>query len=236
MNKIADIIRTSRGNIKVKFNLEEIYNLLKNELGYGFTRIKGKGYYVKKNEEGFFEVRNFINLLDDFRKYIFDNFNILKINGEIEFLDFMNAYYEHLPIKDGNYGKSILRKGFEITDFNEHLILMEIDNKYRREYKVQKMYTFLKDNNFEEKIDKVGSFCTEKPIFYKRLTPESFLIFTRPFVTPKNNDDTFDFYRVMVKKEKFFLKEKIEAYLLENLRLGFDLDVDLEFYNKVIAK
>ncbi len=234
MDKIADIVKTQRGNIKVKFYLDGIYYLLKNKLGYRFTSIKGKGYYLKENKNGLFEIQNFFNLPDDFRGYVYDNFDTLKINGEIDLSDFMNAYYDRLPIRNGSYGKSFLRKDFELTAYNKHLILMEIDSKYRKEYEMQEMYTFLKNNNFKEDVDKIGNFSLEKPIFYKRLTGNTFLIFTRPFFTKKNNDQTFDFYKVKVRKEKSFLKEKLDSYSLVNLRLGFNLERDIDLYNKVI--
>lgn len=234
MNTITDITKTKRGNVQVKFHLAEIYDLLRDKLGYRFINLKGKGYYLKEKKEGLYEIVNFFDLSDGFIKYIRENFDYVVRNGEIGYIDFMNAYYEKQPIKNSNHGKSMLGKDFKLTDYNEHLLLMKIDFQYKRDYKVREMYKFFKINNFKETVDKIGNFRLEKPLFYKRLTNECFISFNRPFVTDKDNDCTFDFWKVNVKSEKNFLKAKLDDNLLINLMLGFDLERDVNLYDEII--
>jgi len=234
MIKLADIKISKRGKRKVVFFQLGIYDLLKNHLGYRYTKINKRGYYLRIKNDGMFEVVNFLKLSESFREYISSEFENHEELKEISYNAFMNEYYSIRPITDSNYCKKYLSEDFKLTSENLHLILIKIDYRYRESYRVKRILQFIKEENFIETIDTSGNFASQQPLFYKRISPNQFLAFNRPFVDKKNNDATFDFWLIKVDSENIFLNKRLNKNELINVRYGFELERDIDLYNSKI--
>lgn len=122
MIKLADVYTYRNGKPKVEFFEYGIYELLKSTLGFRYSKLNGKGYYLKE-ENGLYKIVSFYELKDDFRNYINNNFEELEIAKEIGRNDFMNEYYKKTPIKNGNYAREYLSEDFELSEENKKLLL-----------------------------------------------------------------------------------------------------------------
>ncbi|MCU4158434.1 hypothetical protein J1N10_20850 [Carboxylicivirga sp. A043] len=182
-----------------------------------------------------FEVVNFLELAEAFREYITSEFeNLLELKG-VSYNEFINEYYAKRPIRNGNYCRDYLSEDFELTPANLHHILMKIDYNYMVANKRKSIIEFIKQEHFEETIDSIGNFALQKPLFYKRISKNEFLAFNQPFFDLKTNDSVFDFWLVKAESENMFLKNKLNRKDLTDLRLGFDLERDIELYNDKIT-
>jgi hypothetical protein len=122
MIQIADIFRNRNGRIVIKFINLDIYRLLKNELGFRYTKIKNKGYFLKESN-GIYEVVNFYQLNDSFIEYIKKEYNNFSISREVEFEDFINDFYRQAPIKKSNFVRTLLSENFKLSDSNLEYLL-----------------------------------------------------------------------------------------------------------------
>lgn len=90
---------------------------------------------------------------------------------------------------------------------------------------------FLRAEMFIETTDKVGNFSLKMPLFYKRLSENTFLAFNIPtFDKLKKYDFHADFWKVTAVSEKQFLEYKLESKCLKDIRLSFKLERDLDLY------
>ncbi len=128
MIKLADIFEYKNGKKKIKFFQLGIYDLLKRELGFRYTKINGKGYYLK-NRKGIYMISYFYHLEDAFIEYIEQEFENLELSKEIDYHSFMNEYYKIRPIRNGNFARDYLSENFQLTESNLHLILLELGAK-----------------------------------------------------------------------------------------------------------
>jgi len=225
--KLADIYKFNSGKKKVVFFEMGLYELLKNTLGYRYAKINNKGYYLQE-VSGIYKKVDFHKLKDSLRKYLEDSFENLDEAKEIEFHDFMNAYLEKSPVKNGNYAREYLSEDFELSDYNRHLILLEIDPDYSRQFRRNEMLTFLKEEAFIETVDKMGNFYKGCRLFYKKVSEDCFLIFYIPLYDINSKKTTFDFYEIKANSEKEFLSKKTTKQL--QIMLGFDLLRDIDIY------
>jgi hypothetical protein len=230
MVKLADIYPSRNGRPKVDFFLLGIYNLLKTQLGFRYTKFDGKGNYLKE-QNGVYKIVNFHDLRDDFRNYISDNFEELEVSKEIGLDDFMNEYYKKTPIKDGNYAREYLAEDFELSDYNKHIIRLESNEKYRRQYFRNEMLEFLKQENFNEFKDELKIFNLTGPLFYKQSNRGYFLVFNNPFHGGKVISTVFDLHKVDAKSQKDFFNAK--AKKCELIKIAFDLKTDVDLLKKL---
>jgi len=84
MIKLADIYQYKNGKRTIVFFELGIYDLLRNRLGFRYTKIKKKGYFLKENN-GIYEISYFHRLGDSFRKFIEQEFENLEISKEIDY-------------------------------------------------------------------------------------------------------------------------------------------------------
>lgn len=115
MYQIASVYKNRNKNLKVEFNLLDIYRILKNELGFKYIKIKEKGYYLQEIN-GRYEIVKFYQLKDVFKEYITRYFHTQSISNEIDFHLFLNEFYRQSPIKNSNYARQILSEGFELSE------------------------------------------------------------------------------------------------------------------------
>lgn len=95
---------------------------------------------------------------------------------------------------------------------------------------------FVKNEGFIETTNKIGNFSTGITHFYKKVSENIFLIFNIPtFGNLKKNGFCVDFWKATAKSENDFLNLKFENKNLIDLRLGFDLERDLNFYKEVLS-
>jgi hypothetical protein len=227
MIKLANIFHNKSGQIKIEFFEMGIYDLLK-RLGFRYTKIKGKGYYLKE-KNGIYEISYFHHLGDSFRKYIEQEFDNLEISNEIDLNSFMNEYYKKRPIKNGNYARDYLSEDFQLSGYNLNLILEKICpfSKFVKDKK--EMLEFLRKERFIETVDNIGNFRKDYPLYYKKLLNNKYLVFNQPYHDIKSNQTIFDFWKVNAKTEKEFLSKKTKNIV--SVKLGFNLTEDIELYN-----
>ncbi len=96
---------------------------------------------------------------------------------------------------------------------------------------------FVKHEGFIETIGQTGCFSENVPVFYKKVSENIFLAFNIPFYK-KIKDLGFcaDFWRINAKSENEFIKSKVKSENLIDLRLGFSLERDFDFYNEELSK
>ncbi|NQU54449.1 MAG: hypothetical protein HQ522_18145 [Bacteroidetes bacterium] len=228
MIKLADIYKYKNGRKKIVFFELGIYDLLKEKLGYRYTKINGKGYYLKDNN-GIYEVSYFHHLGNSFRTYIEQEFENLEISNQIDLHSFMNEYYHRKPIKDGNYARDYLSEGFQLSNYNLQLILQNIDPRLKFENDKKEMLVFLKNENFTETIDTIGNLRKEYPLFYKQLSENKFLIFNQPYYDLNSKQTIYDFWKIEAKNEKEFLLKKTKNFV--SIKYGFNMLDDIDRYN-----
>ncbi len=224
--KLADIHTYKNGRKKITFFELGIYDLLKNKLGFRYTKINDKGHYLKEFN-GIYKVVNFFDLRDEFVKYLGDDFGSMEISKEIDFHTFENEYYKINPIRNGHFAKSCLKRDFYLSPFNEHLILLEIDSKYRYTCEKEEILNFFNIEKFTENIDNVGNFSKGTPIFYKKISKKYYLVFV-VFCNSTNQTIIIDFYKVESESEKDFLIKKTNKFIL--ISSSFNLDRDRTLY------
>lgn len=124
--KLADIVEYKNGRKKVKIFPYGIYDLLKKELGFRYTKINGKGYYLRE-ENGIYRLSYFHHLEEAFIEYIEQEFENLELSTKVDYHTFMNEYYKVRPIRNGNFARDYLGEKFQLTKSNLHLILLELE-------------------------------------------------------------------------------------------------------------
>jgi hypothetical protein len=179
MKPIATITTTKQKNRKIEFHKARLLQFLIEVLGFRYTQIDGKGYYLRLNYDGFFEVVDILDIRHTFLNFIETNIEQIPLNGECSRDELFNAFIEQLPIKNGKLSREFLSENFQLDPHNLHLIRMKIDYKYKRIHTNLQMLKFLKDEGFSETIDKAGNFTSDKPLFYKRINENSFLVINR---------------------------------------------------------
>jgi hypothetical protein len=230
MIKLADIYPSRNGKPKVEFFLLGIYNLLKTTLEFRYTKLNGKGYYLKE-EKGLYKIVSFHKLKDDFRNYVSNNFEEMEISKEIGRNDFMNEYYKKAPIKNGNYAREYLSDDFELSEENKHVIRLEIDEKYRRLFFRNKMLGFLKQENFIEFNNELRTLNLNGPLFYKQSNQGFFLVFNNPSHGGKVIGTVFDLHKVYANSQKEFFNKK--AKKCELIKIAFNLQTDLDLLKRL---
>lgn len=229
MIKLLNFYNTKNGKKKIDFFLLGVYYLLKFKLGFRYTKINMKGYYLK-DSDGIYEVVGFHKLRDEFKKFIDENYENLELSKEISYHEFMDAYFEKSPIKNGNYSREYLSEDFKLSETNLHLVMLQIDPYYNRKYRRDEMIRFLNSECFIETTGKGGNFKMNCPLFYKKGKVDKFLIFNNPFYDGKNNSPTFDFWKITAHSEKEFLQDKMENII--QIKLEFDLKQDIELFER----
>jgi hypothetical protein len=122
MSKLADINNNKKRKV-VFFHLG-IYDLLKHQLGFRYTKINKKGYYLKESN-GIFVITDFEELRDSFKAFIKENFDTLELSNEINLNDFLEEYYRQGPIRNGNFARDFLSEDFQLSEYNLDLIKKE---------------------------------------------------------------------------------------------------------------
>lgn len=230
MESFVKIKTYKNGRKKVEFDRIGIYGIIRNKLGFRYTKINGKGYYLKENN-GTFERAHSYELGQEFTKYLEKEFENFEFSKEIGFKDFMNQFHsKHDLLRNGKYSRECLGKEFELSKENLHLILLEIEPEYFFKHRKQEMLAFIKSEGFIETIDKVGNFDKDCPLFYKKISESIFLIFNMPFCNAKSEQATFDLWKIKTETEKEFLSKRTNDQI--GIMLGFDLKRDLELYHK----
>jgi hypothetical protein len=233
MIKIADVFESGNGMKKVKFFHLGLYDLLREKLGFRYTKINKRGYYLK-NIDGIYKVVDFHELKDSIVNFIKKDFDTINFNIPINYIDFLNEFYRQMPIKNGNFSRVYLGENFILSDENKHLILLEIDVKYLHNFSKSEMIKFLNNQGFIETSDKIGSFVKDCPLYYKKISSGKYLIFHMPFYKINASQSYFDFFCISARSEKEFLLRRYDNP--EVIKYGFNLKSDFNLFENTIRK
>ncbi|OFZ05161.1 MAG: hypothetical protein A2338_04055 [Bacteroidetes bacterium RIFOXYB12_FULL_41_6] len=140
----------------------------------------------------------------------------------------MNEYYKKRPIRNGDYARDYLSENFQLSSENLHLILLEIDSKYRFENDKTEMLRFLRKEDFTESIDKVGNFQKDCTIFYRKNSTNEYLIFNQQISAVKSNQTIFNFWKLTAIAENKFLTKRTNDAI--SIKFGFSPKEDIELY------
>lgn len=230
--KVADIYNYNNGKKKVKFFEMGVYEHIK-ELGYRYTKIKNKTFFLKE-ENGIYNEVSFKDVKDAFHDYIKDNFDKLEINGEIERHDFMEEYYRQKVVKNSSNIRDDLFEDFESCEDKRHFLLLEVDNKYKIKHKKEIMLNFLINEEFVESKDVIGNFVEGCPLFYKKINHENYLIYTVSNYKYKWESPRYNFIKINAKSEKEFIVRENNSYSI--IKEDFDLENDIDTYKLEIKR
>lgn len=109
--------------------------------------------------------------------------------------------------------------------------------RQKQQDRCDRFISFIKNEGFIETVDKVGSFASKMPVFYKKVSEDIFLVFNIPtYSNIKKYGFHADFWKVIAKSDSEFLASKIEDKNLIDLRLSFDLERDLNLFKEELTK
>lgn len=228
MEKLVNIISTNRGTVKIEFIKENIFQILRNEFGYRYTKINNKGFYLQLENNDEYKVVSFDFIKQDFLNFIRNNYNEIIEGSNVSYVDFMDSYHKQNPLKKGLSCRPFLSSGFVLKQNNIHSILMNIDLKYKNNYDNKEFDTFLQKEKFIEDIDSHGNFSEKHPLFYKRKSKNEFIIFNQ--ITKGDGEHLFDLWLVNAITEKEFLKKKLNTNQQKSIKLAFNLREDIGLY------
>lgn len=234
MSKYFEIKHLKNGRNVIQFILPEIYQLIKNDLGFRYAQLNKEKTYIRKENDKY-KVADFFAIQTAFKEYMRNNFS--QIQSELDgvsFEDFMDAYYSQ-PLKETTKLKSILSQNIELTNENKHQLLMGTDVQYKHTYELDMMKLFLSNNLFIGTIDEMGNFGRKgHPIFYKEITKSQYLVFQYVNADYKDHQAIFDLLFLKAKTKNDFLKKRFED--TRTIISGFCLDRDMELYKNEILK
>jgi len=226
--KIADIHNYKNGKKRVDFFHLGIYELIRNQLNFRFTKVSGKGYYFHYIN-GIYKKSSFHRMKDSFRNHIETKFEDLEINGDVKYIDFLNAYFEKSPLSNGHFAKTYLSKDFELSDNELHLFKMETDFQYLNGIRRKEMAEFIADEKFIETNQLFGNFFSKTDkVFYKQTSDNSFFLLNYPSWNSGKKQPTYDLFKVSAKNNNELYKKRDSD--IKNVMLGLDLNRDLELY------
>ena len=109
--------------------------------------------------------------------------------------------------------------------------------KEKQQERCNYFINFIKNEGFKEKLDDAGNFAKNMPLFYKRVSENTFLVFNIPtFDNIKRDNFHADFWKVTASSEIEFLNAKLKDDKCETVRLSFDLEKDIELYKNELLK
>ena len=130
-----------------------------------------------------------------------------------------------------NYAREYLAEDFELSDYNKHIIRLESNEKYRRQYFRNEMLEFLKQEKFIEFKDELKILNLTGPLFYKQSNQGYFLVFNNPFHGGKVISTVFDLHKVDAKSQKVLFSKKAKKCVL--IKIAFDLKTDVDLLKKL---
>lgn len=230
MIELANIYEYKNGKKKIVFFELGIYDLLKEKLGFRYSKIKGKGYYLKENN-GVFEIVGFHHLGLAFKEFIKKEFYNLDISKQIDYISFMNEFYKRRPIRDGNYARDYLSEDFQLSESNLHLILLKIDVDYKYKEEIKEMHNFFNNESFIKNNDTFLNLTKDSSLYYKKILENEYLVITEYL---KTKQVVYDLFKIQTESEKDFFKGNIKNEI--PIRFGFNLSRDLDIYLKEMNK
>ena len=109
--------------------------------------------------------------------------------------------------------------------------------KEKQQERCDKFLNFIRNTDFIETTDKVGNFGLNLPLFYKKVSENTFLAFSIPtFKNVKKYGFHADFWKIIAESENEFLINRVESRNLIDLRLSFDLESDIEIFETELSK
>ncbi|WP_306352743.1 hypothetical protein [Flavobacterium sp. '19STA2R22 D10 B1'] len=224
---IATIKISENGTSKIEFSEVDIFEVLKNTLGFGYITIDKKGYYLKK-ENDLYKVVSFLNLNQSFREYLKTDFSSLQLDSTITYEDLLSAFYKKSPIKNASFARKFLSKDILITEENRHHILLKTNPEYKNEEKRNEIQAFLTSEEFTETVDYIGNFYKNEPVFYKKVKGKKFVIISKFPVLKNAKQDIYDLWTIAATSSNDFLKRPTKKLTI--VKKGFNLQRDLDLY------
>ncbi len=208
--KVATIVENKNGSKKVVFSKLGIYNCIKEQLGIRYIKLNRKGYYIKL-VKGEYHKCSFYDLWRAFRNFIENEFENLEIDGDIDWLQFLEAYMEQRPLKDYYILRDYLSYNFKISEEELHLFRMKIDTKYKYTFKNNEILEYLKELQFKQKIDSKGTFLKGQNLYYKNLDSESYLVIYFSSLKKKSEEPIYHVWEV----KNYNVEDKIDIKKIE---------------------
>lgn len=223
INDFITIVRQKNGIIKITHNLSNEGNIYKLLRDLGFRKAKlNKKYVYFRRESGTLILSSFQEMKDAFRD-ILGKYEFTNIPDDIRYDSVLNWYHNRRPIKENGLFNHYLKDS--LTEF-EGKILVPVDPKNKaRKFNTENLQTKLDELKFKSTVDKIGTFCINNPLYYKKVGENKYLIFNH-FNSKNKNNDGFDSWLATYSTENQIGSKK--PLLIEDIRLNYILDRDFE--------
>ncbi|MGI9526834.1 MAG: hypothetical protein ACR2MS_06980 [Weeksellaceae bacterium] len=231
INKFLTISRNKKGKVNITHDLENeanIYKLLYN-LGFRKGTLNNKKILFQKVQDDLIPVS-----IDDIRASFHDlleNFEFENVPDDVNYIDILDYNLVKQPVKQNKLFNHYL--SVELTESDAHILRIKTDFKYKHRNEINSLLEKLEEWNFTKSIDEKSSICTNDPLYYKKIGPEKFIIFSHYNSESKNNTDGFDCWIAVFKSEK-----QIGATLpseLYDIKLSFNLERDFELIKDYVV-
>lgn len=198
------------------------------ELGYRYSIIDGKRIFYQKTERGpdscsLSDIKGV--LLEVFRKGELSN-----LPQNVTRDDLINWYYEKEPIKYNGFFKYYLVE--ELHPVAEHTLKLQIDPDYKHDYWKSELLLKFNEWGFMNTIDRVSSFGTNNPLYYKSIGENRYLVFNHYNSTSKKHNDGFDCRVAEFEKDNEIGKKLPKS--IEKIKLTFNLESDYGLIKKYV--
>jgi hypothetical protein len=224
-----EIKRFKNGKIALNQNLRNegnIYRQLK-ELGFCRTKINDKSLLYRRVGNEIVPVKKY-HLNDAFKDYLKEtDFEDLPV--ELTTNDIINWFYEKDPIKKNGLFYQILKDQLNAEEL--HQVKMKTDISYKQTFLNNEMLEKLKMWNFKRTIDEKSTICSGRPLYYKNIGNEEFLIFSH-YNHENVSISGFDLWRATFSSEKSIGKKKPKK--LYDISLSFNLDKDFKLIKEYV--
>lgn len=227
MSNFFSVKTAKSGKNKITFSKQGVVQFLKDELGFRFSKIGKKGFFLKPNAENQYEVVPYSALKEEFLNKMESSDSIL---GDISFEEFKQAFLQKMPFKNEDYLTDLLSKGFKLEDDNFHKLSLELDANYQSKEVLNKMASFMKEEGFEILEEESKDYRFPDLFCYKKLNETQYVIFHREFANILPRETKFDFWLFEGREASWFVRFKMEYPRKTVIKKEFDLEKDLGLY------
>lgn len=226
-----EIVGIYRENGKYKFDFRsreaDIYRILR-KLGYCRTKLNGKVCLYKRTGNEL-SVSNFVAIKTAFRDYIVAC-NVATLLKGVTADDVLNAYYGKQPVKQNGLFEMYLDD--RLSGEEEHQLRLQMSPSYSRDFNASVLLSKFSEWQLTESTDLAGTYFKGKPIFYKQVDKNNFLVFNTVVNDPTRHRHIFDCWISTYKAVKDI--SKVKPATLTLIKMGFKMETDLPLIKEFI--
>lgn len=226
MSNFFTVKASKSGKNKITFSKQGVVTYLKDELGFRYSKIGKKGFFLKLESENKYKVVPFNTLKDDFLNNLSEN----SILGDLDFAEFKQAFLQKVPFKNESYLHDLLSKDFALSEENKHDLSLALDDNYQSKEVLKKLSSFMQEEGFTIIEEESKDFRFPELFCYKKLNETQFVVLHRDFGNVLPRETKFDFLLFEAREDSWFLRFKMEYPRKSIIKKDFNLEEDLSLY------